>query len=101
MEIKQKEGSENIGQNLDTTAKVEQIALDDLPLSRVDFIKIDVEGMEFEALAGAEKIIEKCKPQMLIEVIKIDKDRMKSKLENMGYKTFVFGGTFLLCINLI
>ena len=94
MEIKQKEGSENIGQSLDNTTKVEQIALDDLPLARVDFIKIDVEGMEFEVLSGAEKTIDRFKPQMLIEIIKIDKDRMQSKLENMGYEIYPFGGNF-------
>jgi len=94
MEIKQKDGSENIGQDLQNTTKIEQIALDDLPLARVDFIKVDVEGMEFEVLSGAEKTIDKFKPQMLIEIIKIDRDRMQSKLENMGYNIYPFGGNF-------
>jgi len=94
MEIKQHEGSENIGQALDKMVKVEQVALDDLPIARLDFLKVDVEGMEFEVLAGADNIIEKHKPQMLIEVIKIDKDKMREKLHNMGYHVYVFGGNF-------
>ena len=94
MEIKQHEGSENIGQALDKMVKVEQVALDSLPIARLDFLKIDIEGMEFEALSGAEKVIEKYKPQMLIEVIKIDKEKMREKLHNMGYHVYVFGGNF-------
>lgn len=94
MELKQKEGSENIGQKLDRMVKVEQVALDDLPVRRVDFLKIDVEGMEFDVLAGAQKLIEKHKPQMLIEVIKIDQDKMRSWLEDWGYNIYTFGGNF-------
>lgn len=32
-----------------------------------DFIKIDVEGMEFDVLKGAKKTIEECRPWILIE----------------------------------
>ena len=94
MEIKQHDRSENIGQALTTTTKVEQVVLDALPLQRVDFIKIDVEGMEFEALAGGSELIEKFKPQMLIEIIKIDKEKMREKLVTMGYDVYPFGGNF-------
>jgi len=94
MELRQKEGSEDIGQTLERMTSVEQVALDNLPLNRVDFIKIDVEGMEFEAIAGARNLIDKHKPQMLIEVIKIDKDKMQVTLEDMGYDVYPFGGNF-------
>ena len=33
-----------------------------------DFIKIDVEGMEMQVLAGLQSTIDRCKPMMLIEV---------------------------------
>ncbi|MDE2361424.1 MAG: FkbM family methyltransferase [Hyphomicrobiales bacterium] len=39
-----------------------------LPHDRVDLIKIDVEGMEADVLAGASKIIERCSPLLYIEV---------------------------------
>jgi len=36
--------------------------------SRVDFIKIDVEGFEMELLHGARKLLERYRPQILIEL---------------------------------
>jgi FkbM family methyltransferase len=50
--------------------KVDCISIDDVLLpffSRVDFVKIDVEGSEWGALQGMEKTIEKFKPKMVIE----------------------------------
>ena len=95
MELKQHGKSEDIGQKLSDTAKVEQITLDSLPVGRVDFLKIDVEGMEFEALDGAERIIKTYKPIMLIEIIKIDKAKMEQRLTDMGYEYYPFGGNFI------
>jgi FkbM family methyltransferase len=95
MELKQKEGSEDIGQELKETTKVESVALSNLPLNRCDFIKIDVEGMEFEALDGAQGLIELCKPVMLIEFIKVDKDKLEKRLADSGYSAYQFGGNFL------
>jgi len=62
--------------------------LDDLNLERLDFIKIDVEGMEIEVLKGAEKTIKRNYPQMLIEIIKSDKDKICEILYNLGYKLY-------------
>ncbi len=44
------------------------IRLDDLCLSRVDIIKIDVEGYEMGVLKGAERTIRSLRPRMQIEV---------------------------------
>jgi FkbM family methyltransferase len=41
--------------------------LDSFGLTRVDFIKIDVEGFERQVIAGAEQTIKTCKPNMVIE----------------------------------
>lgn len=46
---------------------VDVIRLDDLGMGECDFIKIDVEGMELEVLAGATKTIEAKRPIMYIE----------------------------------
>jgi hypothetical protein len=43
--------------------------LDDLIAGRVDFLKIDVEGMEMEALAGAAAILARDRPRIYIEVL--------------------------------
>ena len=48
--------------------KVDVISLDSLCLTQVDFIKIDVEGHELEAIAGAVQTIKKYNPIMLIEI---------------------------------
>jgi len=55
----------------DKTGELEVYPLDErLAGETVDFIKIDVEGMEFEVLAGAEKLIERNRPVMMIEVFR-------------------------------
>ena len=41
--------------------------LDDMIFGPVDFIKMDVEGAEYEALKGAEQLIKKYKPTILVE----------------------------------
>ncbi len=54
LELIFREGAENIGQTIDYTAlePVRALRLDDLALPRVDFLKIDVEGMELPVTAG-------------------------------------------------
>jgi FkbM family methyltransferase len=47
--------------------KVPVVAIDDLPLSRLDLVKLDVEGMEADALRGAGEMIKKHKPALYIE----------------------------------
>jgi FkbM family methyltransferase len=49
---------------------VQTLSIDDFAagLDRVDFIKLDLEGAEPEALAGAEKTIRKHRPQLALSV---------------------------------
>ena len=49
---------------------VEIRTLDSFDLNFIDYIKIDAEGYEIEALIGAQKLIEKCKPFIHIEAKK-------------------------------
>ena len=63
------------------------ITLDNVKLSQVDFIKIDVEGMEIDVLRGATKILKKHRPMMLIEHIKSDKKVLVDMLRSFGYKS--------------
>jgi FkbM family methyltransferase len=42
--------------------------LNERPIDRLDFIKIDVEGSELDVLIGGEKTIQKYRPKMLIEI---------------------------------
>lgn len=49
----------------ETSVKVKTVKLDDA-LEHVDFIKMDIEGYELQALKGARKLIQKCKPKLAI-----------------------------------
>lgn len=95
LEIKARTNGEFIGQVLDyseqATTLIEQRTLDSFALPRVDFIKIDVEGMEIEVLEGATATIREHKPLLLVEIIKSDQPRIRAKLTAAGYKVFAMG----------
>ena len=97
LEIHQKPSSEFIGQNLSlqNLQSISLVSLDSLQISRLDFIKIDVEGMELDVLKGASETIGKFKPVMIIEVIKSDKEALVSYLKEFGYIAFEVGLNFL------
>ena len=95
LELKQHDRSEFIGQNIDKFDELPAMPIDQLNLGRVDFLKIDVEGMEFEALSGAKKTISKNKPIILIEKIKVDSDRLHENLKDFGYTVLPIGLNFL------
>ena len=72
--------------------RLERLDKDRLWLEKVNFIKIDVEGYELRVLDGAEDIINKCHPTMVIEVNSKALDRQGTTpgavlawLENHGY----------------
>ncbi len=88
LELRQRSNNEFIGQPInyaENTLEVSTVALDDFNFPRVDFIKLDVEGMEMEALAGASKTIDRCRPILLIEKIKTDATQLGSWLRDRGY----------------
>ena len=93
LEIHRTDRTENIGQEIDynQTQQTTLIAIDSLKLPRVDLIKIDIEGMEEEALRGASNTIEKHSPQLVIERIKSNENNLKEWLEARAYKLFDFG----------
>jgi FkbM family methyltransferase len=64
-----------------TTARIiRKTRLDDVPdIRNVDLIKLDVEGYEYEALIGAEQIIHRDKPIIVIEE-KLDPEQRASRL---------------------
>ncbi|WP_233451376.1 FkbM family methyltransferase [Paraburkholderia caribensis] len=66
----------------------------DLPsseLERLDFLKLDVEGMELDVLRGARAVLERHCPAMLIEMIKSDRDAIQKLLTDLGYRRLDFG----------
>jgi len=94
-ELKKRAGTEFIGQQIDyeggTMKTVDVVSIDSLGLDRLDFIKIDVEGMEVEVLQGARNAIAKFRPQMMIEVLKSDADEIRRIVEDAGYHVFPLG----------
>ena len=55
--------------NFEGVTEIETVALDDvLAGKRVTFIKMDIEGAEYEALMGAKKLIMENRPRMAISV---------------------------------
>ncbi|MGY1489059.1 FkbM family methyltransferase [Methylobacillus pratensis] len=92
LEIRQNHDTEFIGQpiqyNESALIPTKMISIDSLNLSRLDFIKIDIEGMEIEALRGGRKTLETCKPIILIEWIKSDLTALSYVLESLQYKLF-------------
>jgi FkbM family methyltransferase len=94
LELRQSLGNEYIGQPIDyndNTVEIRKMTLDELNLPRVDFIKIDIEGMEMEALAGAREIIKKYRPILLIEKIKTDVRQLERWLKDNGYLPLSLG----------
>lgn len=97
-ELRPRVGGEFIGQPLDygkPTVTVRTLSLDSLKLSRVDLIKLDVEGMEAEALLGAAETISRCKPLLFVEIIKSDKKELAAYLKGFGYKCLPHGMNML------
>lgn len=61
-------------------------------LERLDFIKIDVEGFEWNVLKGGRNAINRLRPSILMEFDMIrhanDKDVMRAYFEELGYQVF-------------
>ena len=77
--------------------KVMACPLDALKLQRLNLLKLDIEGSEYEALAGAIETIKRCKPIIFIEVNPGCLGRLRSNYQSIlelivptGYKTELF-----------
>jgi FkbM family methyltransferase len=71
---------------------VEMMAVDQLALTDLDFMKLDLEGYELFALKGAVQTLRRCKPVVLIEVKRftpkrfgVDHEDAATFLLGMGY----------------
>ena len=64
---------------------VEIVAFDDTETD-VNFIHLDVEGGEVEALVGMRSTIERCSPTLQLEILPRFKDAIYEYIESIGYK---------------
>jgi FkbM family methyltransferase len=96
-ELKEGNANEFIGQeiNYKITKSVPLISIDSLDLKRLDFIKIDVEGMEMDVLIGAKVSIGNHRPIMFIEIIKSNRSMIEEFLISNGYKLFLMNMNLL------
>jgi FkbM family methyltransferase len=66
-------------------ARVMDRLCNELGLSHLEWIKIDVEGAEWEVLCGLEETIDKYKPKIVIEVFHENVDKFKKFLKEREY----------------
>jgi FkbM family methyltransferase len=62
---------------------IECVPLDSLNLTRLDFLKMDIEGYEVFALRGARDTISLCRPIMVIEVNQFALENHGCKLQDL------------------
>jgi FkbM family methyltransferase len=97
--VPQNFGTVSLVKQEDLSAKesVEMAAIDDLSLPRLDFLKIDVEGMETDVLKGARRTLETHLPWGWIEAHKVGKDPIKQQFAGLSYKFFMADNLNMLC----
>ncbi len=85
-----------------TIALVKTITLDELSralsLDKIDLVKIDVEGAEFNVLLGSDEIISRFRPVFLVEVKDVNKENVFNFFRTRMYKflgPFSYGENYL------
>jgi FkbM family methyltransferase len=95
LELRPRDGVEFIGQPIDYSEQnavtIPTVSIASLALPRIDLIKIDVEGMEIDALEGAAASLARCHPILIVESIKSDKAKLSEVLVRHGYRLFGMG----------
>lgn len=99
LEIRSSDHNENIGQTVRYdkahSTPTRLMTIDSLEMERLDFAKIDIEGMELEALIGSRQTITRHQPVMIIEHIKSDAAQLVQFLTDQNYDHFAMGMNLL------
>lgn len=68
---------------------VKMTTLDHEAIERCDFLKLDVEGAEYQVLAGAKMLIRRCRPVICCEADRAERNaKVFPWLRQMGYRLF-------------
>ena len=98
LEQRPRADTEFIGQPVDYSAAgtvaIQKISIDAMSLPRVGFIKLDLQGMELEALDGAQQVA-RCHPIFLLESRKVGREHLRAFLDERGYKVVEAGYNLL------
>lgn len=74
---------------------IDVVTLDELRsrtiVTRLDFIKCDVEGGELQVILGGRKILRDQRPGWLLEVSRETSERVFEAFHELGYRCFVLG----------
>ncbi|WP_321790786.1 FkbM family methyltransferase [Burkholderia pyrrocinia] len=74
------------------------VTLDSLGLPRLDFLKLDIEGMEIDALRGARRLIETHLPWCWIEYWKVGEAPIIETFAGLDYAFYRIDGLNMLCV---
>ncbi|KUY98149.1 FkbM family methyltransferase [Burkholderia territorii] len=74
------------------------VRLDSLGLPRLDFLKLDIEGMEIDALRGARRLIETHLPWCWIEYWKVGEAPIIDTFAGLDYTFYRIDGLNMLCV---
>lgn len=95
LELRRHAHTEDIGQHVSYEPRegspVPMVSIDSLGLTRADFIKLDVEGMEEEVLGGARQTLQDLRPVLSVEILKSDEPAIRGWLDQLGYQCFPAG----------
>lgn len=80
------------------TERIDVVAIDSVGLDRLDFLKIDVEGMEPQVLSGARGMIEAHLPWCWVEYWKVGIEDIKRHFAGLDYNFYVMDNLNLLCV---
>lgn len=82
----------------DSRHKVTVVTIDSLEMDRVVFIKLDIEGMEYQALQGGIKTIQRDHPFIAFENHKTNRAAAEGLCRDLGYKIAKTVGQMTLAI---
>lgn len=82
---------QTVSYDQERTRPVRAISIDFMGLTRLDVMKVDVEGMEIEVLEGSRQTVARHLPILVVEHIKSDRAALHAYFESFGYSRFVNG----------
>jgi FkbM family methyltransferase len=81
----------------DSGEAVSITSIDGLGLNRLDFLKVDVEGMDVDVLRGGRRMLEKFEPWAWVEYWKSDIEQIKQQFSGLRYRFYRADELNLLC----